>query len=103
MLLNTDWTQPGNIKEIRVHTPAFSFDFKVKERKPSIITLLPFAAVAPDSGIYLEVLSCSALQARLRLHGTAGTLTIYQDGGRSSQENISFTDRTVQELTLHKN
>ena len=103
MLLNTDWTRPGNARDIRIHTPAFSFDFKVEERKPAILTLLPFAAVEPDPGIHLEVMSCSALQARLRLHGTAGTLTIYKEGGRSSRENISFTDRTVQELILHKN
>ncbi len=102
MLLNTDWTQPGNIKEIRVHTPAFSFDFKVKERKPSIITLLPFAAVVPEPGIHLEVLSYSALQAHLRLHGTVGALTIYKDGGRSDQRDIPLTDRTVQGLILHK-
>ena len=102
MLLDTDWTRPGNSRKIRIHTPAFSFDFTVKERKPSILTLLPFAAVEPDSEIHLEVAASSAHQARLKLHGTSGALTIYRENGQSSRQELLFADRTVQELTLYK-
>ena len=102
MLLDTDWTRPGNSRKIRIHTPAFSFDFTVKERKPSILTLLPFAAVEPDPKIHLEVAASSAHQARLKLHGTSGALTIYRENGQSSRQELLFADRTVQELTLYK-
>ena len=102
MLLDTDWTRPGNSRKIRIHAPAFSFDFMVKERKPSILTLLPFAAVEPDSEIHLEVAASSAHQARLKLHGTSGALTIYRENGQSCRQELLFADRTVQELTLYK-
>lgn len=102
MLLDTDWTRPGNSRKIRIHTPAFSFDFTVKECKPSILTLLPFAAVEPDPEIHLEVTASSAHQARLKLHGTSGALSIYRENGQSSRQELLFADRTVQELTLYK-
>jgi hypothetical protein len=101
MLLNTDWTVPGNVKHVTVHTPAVAFSAVVKEREAKIITVLPWAALEPSSNIHIEVVCCSELSATLRLHGTGnGSVRVHGQASRSVE--IDFGGSTVQELELHR-
>ena len=101
MLLNTDWTVPGNVKHVTVHTPAVAFSATVTEREAKIITVLPWAALEPSSNMHIEVVCCSEHSATLRLHG-AGHGSVRVHGQPSRSVEIDFAGSTVQELELHR-
>ncbi len=44
-MLNTDWTERGNLRQVEVVTPDNSVTVTVEERRPSIITILPNGAI----------------------------------------------------------
>jgi hypothetical protein len=68
-LLNTDWTERGNVKTVTVETPSLRFACTVREREMSIVTLLPFGALVQETaGPHVETLRIAANAARLRVH-----------------------------------
>jgi hypothetical protein len=101
MLLNTDWTVPGNVKPVTVHTPTVAFSAVVKEREAKIITILPWAALEPSSNIHIEIVCCSEHSATLRLHG-AGNGSVRVHGQPSRSVEVDFGGSTVQKLELHR-
>jgi len=40
-LLNTDWSTPGNVRNVTLRTPGGAFPLQVRERRISLLTLLP--------------------------------------------------------------
>ena len=73
-LLNTDWSERGNVKVVTLFTPGVIADFEVKEREALMLTVLPFAVVEVSGGHFLEVVSADGEKALLRLHGTGKAL-----------------------------
>lgn len=91
-LLNTDWSEKGNVKAVTVHTPGVVADVEVKERNAALLTVLPFALLETGNEHFIEVLTCSQSSARIRIHGRGqGRLTVYRNG-RVEQTEFSISD-----------
>lgn len=101
MLLNTDWTVRGNIKRVRIVTPAVEFNTEVIERKPLIMTVMKFAAIKPSPDVHVEVITANEVSAQLKLHGTGNqSITVYYNDGRLENRELDFSRNTVIDMTL---
>lgn len=99
MMLNTDWTTPGNVKNVTVNTPGATFRAGVAEREPKILTVLPWATLEPTANIHVELVRSDEEFALVRLHGTgSGSIIIY--GKSKAIAEVRFTDSSVQEWEL---
>ena len=73
MLLNTDWSMPGNQKQVTVNTPAVSFETVVTEQSPCIITVTDDVVIEADSRWHIEVVD----RYTVNIHGTGkGEITV---------------------------
>jgi len=106
LLLNTDWTQKANVKNVTVQTPVLEFPAIVREREAQIISYLPFGALVADSSEpHVEFRHVSSHQAHLRIHATgrheftlftlSPELEIFADG-----KTVSLMKRSGQESTF---
>lgn len=100
-LLNTDWSEKGNVKVVTLFTPGVIADFEVKEREALMLTILPFAVVEVSGGHFLEVVSADEEKAQLRLHGAGkAQLRITRCGRFEELETVC--DGISCEVELHK-
>jgi len=97
MLLNTDWSTPGNSKTVTVRTPAMSFTTQVTERQAKLLTVINRAVIEVPCGMFAEVLAEDLLQ----LHGgNSGTLAIHRPDGTTEEKFIEFQDTTQVQVQL---
>ena len=73
-MLNTDWSEQGNIKVATLFTPGVIADLEVKEREALMLTVLPFAVIDLPASHFAEVVSADEEKAKLRIHGTGKAL-----------------------------
>ena len=96
MLLNTDWSAAGNIKDITVDSGSVRFETAVTERIPKILTVLPGMILEPDDpSIHLEI----SETGRIRCHGM-GThqITIHRPLNKTTVKTVDLTGTTMTEL-----
>ena len=97
MMLNTDWTVSGGSKPVTVAVPGMSFETKVTERVPKILTVLDQAVVETDAAAHVEVLS----QERIRVHGAENAeVTLYHKNGAVENIRVNFRDNTSAEISI---
>lgn len=100
MLLDTDWTAP-NAKAVTIHTPGGSFATEVVERRPLLLTVLPFAVLEPDPELHIEIVSAGREEAVLRCHCSESVaLRIHWRDGRLETRRIDPGSSTVAEVEL---
>ena len=73
-MLNTDWSDKGNVKVVTLFTPGVITDVEVREREALTLTVLPFAVIEVTGGHFLEVVSADTEKAQLRVHGPGKAL-----------------------------
>ena len=54
MLLNTDWSVPGNVKTVTVHACGMNFDVDVKEREAKILTVVNDTVIESPLETHIE-------------------------------------------------
>ena len=98
MLLNTDWTAPGNVKTVQVESGDLRFETGVTERIPKIITILSGMALEPDDpALHLEVTAPGVI----RCHGTGmHRITVRKPGGAVETLEADLTSTTVCEIVI---
>ena len=79
-MLNTDWSEKGNVKVVTLFTPGVIADFEVKERQALMLTVLPFAVIDVPSGHFLEVVSADSGKALLRITRCGSFEEVQTDG-----------------------
>ncbi len=70
MLLNTDWSTPGNEKRVTVHTPGITAELRVKERHALFLIVLPHRIVAYGPELHFETVSAIDGFAHFRIYGS---------------------------------
>ncbi len=95
MLLNTDWNQPGNRREVRLVTPHGTYPVTVTEREASILTVTPEGIFDPGpNGPHLEAVA----PRHLKIHGTFPCRLRHDRGDRESFVSFPASDTTVQDF-----
>ena len=89
-LLNTDWTAPGNVKRVTVHTPAASFSAAVTERHCTFILILETCAVEYGEELHAEVLN----GGEVLFHGVGRHEVAVHRANGSSKAVIDFSGAT---------
>ena len=77
-MLNTDWSTPGNKKEVRIHTDSFSFPYSVEERKAVIFTVAGSTVLETASENYLEYTGVKDNAACFKLHSEKDSSVIFR-------------------------
>lgn len=95
MLLNTDWTTPGNGKKVTVKGFGLSFETEVRERACSLITFLNGTAVECPQELHLEVIG-----GKVVLYGTGSRRVLIHRKERDELRQIDFGTSTSKELVL---
>ena len=101
MLLNTDWSEPGNVKEVIVHAGSENLVVRVRERDATIVTVLPFCIIVPPScESHCEIVSSSCTEVTVRVHSAqANGFDVLPSGGVVLNTNSVATDTQVQQTT----
>ena len=97
LLLNTDWSSPGNRKIVKIHTPAFAFSTAVIERQPKIITLLPELALETPPDMHVELLP--GKPGTVRIHGTVDGEIVLNGGSGSRSLRVKFQNVPYVDIT----
>ena len=96
ILLNTDWSTAGNVKEVSLHTPEFSIPLEVKEGEIKILYLCGGTVLETAGDMHLEFDPAGKITAC----GEGKTLlTIHRRGEKENRE-ICFADSTAVTLEL---
>ena len=98
MLLNTDWSNPGNQKHVTIHTPAFDFTTAITEREPKIITIVGAAALETSADMNVEIISNKA--GEIRIHGVVNDNIILHKPSGSSNLQVDFQDMPYSDIEL---
>ena len=89
-LLNTDWTSPGNVKPVTVHTPASKFPVRVKEGRCTFILVLDDCAVEYGEALHAEAFGDGCVT----FHGTGKhEVTIHRNRG-DAKSTVYFGEET---------
>ena len=98
MLLNTDWTEAGNRKNVTVDTGRILFETEVVEREAKILTILPAMVLEPDDAeLHLEVLK----SGKVRCHGTGKhRIAVHKADGSTKIKTVDLTKDTAAEIQL---
>ena len=95
-LLNTDWTTPGNIKNVVVHTPAVTFPVEVKEGHCTFILILEECAVEYGEALHAESFGAGGIT----FHGTGKhEITVHRADGDATKP-VDFGDKTCRTVRL---
>ena len=98
MLLNTDWSNPGNQKPVIIHTPVFDFTTAITEREPKIITIVGAAALETSADMNVEIISNKA--GKIRIHGVVNDNIIFHKPSGSSKLQVDFQDMPYSDIEL---
>ncbi len=95
ILLNTDWTTPGNVKDVQLHTPSGTYPLSVREGEVKIVYLYDGKVIETNGEIHLEfsgndVFAHSDKPCSITLHDVSG----------SREMLISPENSTVVKVTL---
>ncbi len=97
MLLNTDWTTPGNRKPAVLHTPEAAFPLEVTERQPKIVYLWRDGAIETNGDIHIDI----EPDGRILIHGCRDAeVTLHRPGEVSRTEVWNFTSDSCRETRL---
>lgn len=96
MLLNTDWTRKGNVRECTLLAGKTAVPVRVTEGKISIVKLLGDNVLLHDRAWHIEAVSPDEIV----IHGDSdGTLVICSPGGLTEKK-IEFSGRTAAKMKL---
>ena len=102
MLLNTDWTVPGNRKAVQVRCGEVSFETAVAEREAKILTVLPGTVLEPmDPRLHLEA-RAMAEGISILAHGEGVHAVRVHTSSGCREMQLDFGDSTVMELNCEK-
>jgi len=93
-LLNTDWTEPGGIRRVTIHTPEQSFPVEVKERRTTFLLLAEGCALEYHDGLHVEEFG----GGRAVFHGTGKERIVLHRGGEALEREIDFGNATSAEF-----
>ena len=97
MLLNTDWTNRGNRKKVKVHTPVCDLDTEIIEREAKILTVLKNAVIETDEQLHVEVVNTGML----RIHGrNQGVVKVHKSAGDYREFTVEFDKTPFAELKI---
>ena len=100
MLLNTDWTEPGNRKSVQIHCGEIAFSTEVVEREAKLLTVLSGMVLEPmDALLHLEI-NAEGAQITVRAHGEGVHAIRVHTSSGCREIQLDFADNTVMELTL---
>lgn len=102
MLLNTDWTSPGNEKTVTIHAGAEKLTCKVIERQPAVITVLPSVFIEAPPEIHIEILSCGEKQTEIRAHGAVNANIVLHKGNNPVTLPVKFDEKPFFEFKIDK-
>ncbi|OGV55599.1 MAG: hypothetical protein A2017_14700 [Lentisphaerae bacterium GWF2_44_16] len=98
MLLNTDWSSPGNEKTVTIHAGERKLICKVIERQPKIITVLPSAFIEAPAEIHLEILSGKGNQIKVRAHGAENAYILIHKEDKIEKIPVDFNEKPFSDL-----
>jgi len=90
ILLNTDWTVAGNVKDVTLNLPGYRIPVKVKESEVRIISIFDDQIIETDGAVHLEYTN-----GKILLHGDQETRIIIHRDGESRIVTITPGDTTV--------
>ncbi|GEM_PF-900295 len=96
MMLNTDWTAPGNVKRVGVQGYGISWEQEVTEGTACFVRFLKDFAIVYDQDLHIKVLN----ETQVKLYGI-GVVRIHIHGKTASRQLlIDFKDTTEQSLIV---
>jgi hypothetical protein len=96
ILLNTDWSVAGNVKQVSLHTPEFSIPLEVKEGEIKIVYLYGGTILETAGDLHLEFDPAGKITA----YGEGKSLLTIHRAGEKENREISFADSTAVTLEL---